>query len=853
MLVTLNASRLTMIVCLAGVIGGALVSPAAAALQHTAPLGIRGPGAAFLLVEEPGDLHVVVRKQDLNKSTRRGEVNLYAHLVGPDRQPLDDGVIRDDGREPGSGPGPVGTLHLNAHVEHPGIYKLLVETTGYDGNDWDCVWGVSTSAERLMLARTDRGPVAIRLLNPGVPSQLYFESTKDVFEIQVTPAHDVAQDVELRDARGEIVDVLNVDGEAPATTRVNAGSHDTDRFGLHIPDQSVAIAIDGVTQWDSGAGWNYEDTTYWAPSADAWFPVRRYRWAIYPHHKRIPVSASGQGEFTLHLRNHGQAADTFDVHIEPESPSGVELLTDFPRSLEIGPGSTKSLSVSYRAASEVYEQPREPVRFFVTPREGNGVTTFGTVEFQAPGATGDAGRALDLPIVLTPYNHENRQFAYYPRYPINEVNFDHDNRPFIRDDRERHIAKGIHTLNDDGRFTLRRFTDALQDAFPEFTRTHLGGGFRPTKTSFCEDNHLYTVVAALGKDRQSANGQLMLLHSRDRGETFEAHRVGERGRSFFDFEHFTGHNTLAGPPPIVAYKRVEDVALQWGYRNRLELYVPRRTSEGIEVDGPIDITDNAINLATHSGGASSIVSRGDKIHVVWGEIVDESDEADVDGVPTYAVTYDRAEGELGQPVLLGYAPPVNDMHNSPGITIDSEGYLHVVFGAHARNPFRYTRSEAPNRVDAGWTEPEKVLETGMRYLGKGTAERGAQTYVGLVCDPDDNLHLAFRQDIENIDGHFENYDRRYRVLSHQKRSAADGQWQERATKLVVPPFPGYSVYYHQLSIDRRGRLFLAYHYRAGHSIYRADLPGAENHPAMLMSDDAGRTWHLVTLGDFLSR
>ena len=79
--------------------------------------------------------------------------------------------------------------------------------------------------------------------------------------------------------------------------------------------------------------------------------------------------------------------------------------------------------------------------------------------------------------------------------------------------------------------------------------------------------------------------------------------------------------------------------------------------------------------------------------------------ADVPGVPAYVVTYDRATGLLGKPALIGYGPPANDVHNSPSITMDSRGHLHVLAGPHGR-PFQYARSLKPNDASGGWTPAE---------------------------------------------------------------------------------------------------------------------------------------------------
>jgi len=124
-----------------------------------------------------------------------------------------------------------------------------------------------------------------------------------------------------------------------------------------------------------------------------------------------------------------------------------------------------------------------------------------------------------------------------------------------------------------------------------------------------------------------------------------------------------------------------------------------------------------------------MVSRGGKSHLVWAEATEPAENAP--GVPTYGVTYDRTTGKLCRPALVGYGAPPNDVHNSPSITMDSQGYLHVLTGTHNK-PFQYARSLQPNDASGGWTPAEPV------------GQDLPQTYIGMVCGPDDTLHLVYR-------------------------------------------------------------------------------------------------------------
>jgi len=323
-----------------------------------------------------------------------------------------------------------------------------------------------------------------------------------------------------------------------------------------------------------------------------------------------------------------------------------------------------------------------------------------------------------------------------------------------------------------------------------------------------------------------------LLRSSDQGRSFSAIDIGrEDGRSSgYDIEEFSGHNVPSEPPPLLRLTyRAKDEKLFWRRLNDLELLLPRRLDGEVSIGTPIPISNECLGVSSHSGIPSSVVSRGDKVHVVWAEAT-EPDE-DVPGVPAYVATYDRSTGALGERALVGYGPPPNDCHNTPGITMDSKGYLHVVVGTHG-SPFPYARSLEPNDAHAGWTEPQ--------LIGEGLG----QTYIGLVCGPDDTLHLAFRLWLAGTEWH---------PLSHAgtlayARKRPGEPWSE-PRPLIVPAFSEYSVYYHRLTIDRKGRLFLSYTYWSTYWFYRNDYPGMRR--SVPISSDGGDNWKLVESDDLV--
>jgi hypothetical protein len=301
----------------------------------------------------------------------------------------------------------------------------------------------------------------------------------------------------------------------------------------------------------------------------------------------------------------------------------------------------------------------------------------------------------------------------------------------------------------------------------------------------------------------------------------------------FDIGQFSGHNVPDGPPPLVCYTLTErDPELIWRRVNDLHLLLPEKGADGaVSIPEPVLISNKCIGFSAHSGIPSSVVSHEGKVHVVWAEATDPQEK--VEGVPTFVATYDRKSKALGKPALVGYGPPANDVHNTPCITMDTQGYLHVLVGTHGRT-FRYTRSLQPHDAGSGWTEAEEI--------GPGLR----QTYVGLVCGADDSLHLVFR--LWHSDKTYFPASH-YATLSYMRK--CPGEPWSAPEPLLISPFSEYSVFYHRLTIDRSGSLYLSYDYWSTYWFYRNDHRGTRR--ALMMSPDAGTTWQLADMDGLLQQ
>jgi hypothetical protein len=215
--------------------------------------------------------------------------------------------------------------------------------------------------------------------------------------------------------------------------------------------------------------------------------------------------------------------------------------------------------------------------------------------------------------------------------------------------------------------------------------------------------------------------------------------------------------------------------------------------------------------------AEAVKAACPRTHFVYGEIPPEGET----GNPTVAATLDRRSGKVtARHRVATAAPERSDVHSTPVIARDGRGVLHVVAGAHGQ-PFLYTRSRAPDRVDAGWTAPSP--------LGRKA------TYAALVCDPADRLHLAYRR-----------WESGRGMLAWQHKPAAGEAWAD-PRPVALPPegMRGYGIFYHRLFIDRAGALYLSFTFNA--------TKGGTYPRALAVSEDGGGTWRLADTETFRRR
>lgn len=119
-----------------------------------------------------------------------------------------------------------------------------------------------------------------------------------------------------------------------------------------------------------------------------------------------------------------------------------------------------------------------------------------------------------------------------------------------------------------------------------------------------------------------------------------------------------------------------------------------------------------------AGTGNKIITYQGKTHVAW---LDSNEN----GYFAVIRTLDRKAGTWSPTHTIGKS---HDNHGRPAMTIDRQGYLHVVYGLH-HNAIPYRRSLRPNDASA-WTKP---VVFGNKL-----------SYPTLMCGPDGALYLTGR-------------------------------------------------------------------------------------------------------------
>ena len=144
---------------------------------------------------------------------------------------------------------------------------------------------------------------------------------------------------------------------------------------------------------------------------------------------------------------------------------------------------------------------------------------------------------------------------------------------------------------------------------------------------------------------------------------------------------------------------------------------------------PFLLSSHGSGRATAYSEANKIISFDQKIHFTWLD-------SDSTGFRVKMRSYYKAKKEWSPTYDIG---PAYDNHGGAAITVDSLGYLHIVYYPH-HHEMRYRKSLRPNDASS-WG---KEVRFGKRC-----------TYPTLICGPDDILYFCCRRSFNKDLWHME--------------------------------------------------------------------------------------------------
>ena len=319
--------------------------------------------------------------------------------------------------------------------------------------------------------------------------------------------------------------------------------------------------------------------------------------------------------------------------------------------------------------------------------------------------------------------------------------------------------------------------------------------------------------------REDGRHELAIVTSPDHGETFQVHPLcptHDEPYARMDTEHFAGHNRIGWPMLIGVNRRREEPKDRGkDYPSYFDYFLLDK------VDGKVQCVDTGLlsDMASRSPIGSmyvntSIVSTPERIHVVWHDATFEGKPWD-DKV--YAATYAKRDRRWVN--RKTYVGPSKDDQGFPTVVLDSEQYLHVLCGTHV-DVVPYARSTRPDATEFPETRPIPGI--------------AKATHLSFICDRNDRLHLFFRDNTKH------GADRS--GLSYARKDK--GQPWHKPVRLANSPQPGYCRMANNISLDKRGRLFLNYGYFT--LDYRSEGKVAGwYYPVLAYSNDRADTWRLV--------
>lgn len=337
------------------------------------------------------------------------------------------------------------------------------------------------------------------------------------------------------------------------------------------------------------------------------------------------------------------------------------------------------------------------------------------------------------------YKTERALYGYNPQYKPGMASFDKDGKIYIKAD-----GTHIQYLGDDGKWQV---VD-LDPYVKKYGRVWDGGSTEERVVRFDNDGWAYVLV-------NTESGSL-LLWSTDGMQTWNVYQFAGVNAFCARFEHIEGNNTGAmDKPPLILHHAQGSSVNTPG-----TLTIPKKTEDGGLEFTQVQYADACITTSAHTGDGNFVISSGDYAYVVYGIYQYETYKANKEkngetlketipsshdalsmsyerdgttlyyknGIPTFIRKVTLSDGTLSDPVFVGFGGVTDDDHNWPGVSIDSDGYIHVIMNGH-HDPVCYTRSKNKNDITS-WKDIEQV----------GTMN----SYGALLIDKNNTAHILTR-------------------------------------------------------------------------------------------------------------
>jgi len=434
---------------------------------------------------------------------------------------------------------------------------------------------------------------------------------------------------------------------------------------------------------------------------------------------------------------------------------------------------------------------------------------------------------------------EKDLFGYQPQYSPDRVSFATNGRPLIR---AQDAGLTLQVLGDDGSWSGVSLLQAAQTSLSRQGYTWALGPSdivadygAESRIVYDRNCNAYALIDAARSTMSHLNGpsehHSILMHSMDGGRSWAAYVIPlpDPALPNPDFPEDTHRNTdyavnmevptaghvLDGPPALLMHPRwyadIQHNRLPATQKERdehvLELVAPTRIWDGtLSLGVPQRVSPHASTGAGIAGSENYAVTLGDHIYVVYpGDAVDTDPVSGRIGTPAYVTIFTRSNASFTAPVPIGVGvsltspipsqdacteqkPCVVDDHDQPVVARDSQGYLHVMIGGH-NGPMYYRKSLYADSA-SWWSAPEVVGDAW---------QIATYTYPSLIIDRSNRPIVAARTS--------NNSEYAFKAVVMRRETT----WGDAIT-LLDPGKGDYGNWYHKLSLDPWGHVFVSYGY-----------------------------------------